>query len=98
MIFKPKEQLQRLNLETTSSSSLSIGALPLALPHNLSLELALSHLEIDIIERNKVKGPYNFQGCTTYLTKFNGSLGSLDKNFETNIQYLVFKKQFVLHI
>ena len=42
-------------------------------------------LEIATIEKNKIKGPYNFQGCTTCLTKFNGSLGSLDKNFETNI-------------
>ena len=42
-------------------------------------------LEIGTIEINKIKGPYNFQSCTTCLTKFNGSLGSLDKNFETNI-------------
>ena len=88
MIFRPKEQPQRLNPETTSSSP----------PHTSSLELVPPHLEIAIIERNKVKGPYNFQGCTTCLTKFNGSVGSLDKNFETNIQFLVFKKQFVLHI
>ena len=98
MIFRPKEQLQHLNPETTSSSPLSTEAPLLAPPHTSSLELVAPHLEIAIIERNKVKGPYNFQGCTTCLTKFNGSLGSLDKNFETNIQFLVFKKQFVLHI